>query len=459
MTQIKDIHELHMELSYNPDHDMYKYLENETKKKNIGYKRQFVIATNQTMNIDLGIYLIKGLLYPNRDEFIKKIKLVNPKIIKKIIDDSISNIIQKVSENKSIDSNDSILHKSEPLTNVKEICDKKNMTLILCELKQKYIQKISKYIKDNDIDGLILWIYDQYANLKNIYHNKIIDKDGKLRDAYISEYLFFGTIEWFHLLLTKIMYDDLVNNSNFEWLIINGEIQFIDTEIMSAYSLNEFFEFITSEYNSHAILYLINTIHNTMSIYDPDNDIDHTDKKENNLLSEILGKTIYKINIDPSVQSMTDDPYCIFHCIWFIIRFIDVIPSNNKDIDKLDKFMEYINLMSMNTTKADTLYFIKDITLKIRTQSILNKDKLSSLAIMNIMSERKLTPQQTTRTITPQPKQKNLNNKTKYLRCYKEDSFSLNSSEDSFSLNSSHVSVNDVNSEISDTDSNDNDSN
>jgi hypothetical protein len=61
MNGIKNIYNLHMDISFNNEHKIYDNLTKKCKKRNIYFNKKIVIPINNYNRYDFGIYIIKNI--------------------------------------------------------------------------------------------------------------------------------------------------------------------------------------------------------------------------------------------------------------------------------------------------------------------------------------------------------------------------------------------------------------
>ena len=261
MTEIQKIHNLHMNISYNSNHDIHMYIENIIKlSKSFIFNRHFVISINRFNQYDMSIQILKNNII-SKDEFMDKLltSIKNPYILE-FLNKSINLSICKPYNTNEIRMNIKLCYDHN-----KTMLDcpiNKNIDNMILDLINEYTEFVkSVYImKLNNISFKIckicLWVYEKYELLKNIYNND----NENTNIMFTSLIIFLGMIEWFHLLLIKIMIDKMQNENcknNNTCLIIHGEESLIEIEYMSLYSSKEIRDFYSNEYCSHSTVYLI----------------------------------------------------------------------------------------------------------------------------------------------------------------------------------------------------------
>jgi hypothetical protein len=333
MINITNAHNFHMELSYDTNHVIYKHLEKSLSKKNILFNRHYTISMNIFGRYDLSLFLLKGYIFADKEKFLQLLKNVKRKFIINQIKKNIHNCI----------TNDmSVMSKCLP-------SDVNTAVNNLCEL---YELKLKLFNDDCDLVSFAFWIYQLYDDLKNWYI-KCDSRDSNFNNSkLIAKLYFLGTLEWFHLMIIQMLLNETAN-----CIMILGENNNIEIENLTNMSSYELKIYIASEYNSHSVLYI--KTNNFISMYDPD----HCNESDDNIhmLCNLLNTRYQSIQINNTVQSITDDQYCIFHCIWFM----SMIAKYKVTKLNLKKIMDYHNKLNNTTLKSTVLYLINDMLLKI----------------------------------------------------------------------------------------------
>lgn len=322
MADILQIHEIHMKVSYQNDHHIYRYIESELNKCGYGYNRKHMIQINRYHRFDQSLCIIRGYLYDDPQKFIK--------------------LLEQYVDIEAIRAHDIGNEISE-----KEINEKEKRAHIT-----KYIKLYEEKKKGTKIQ-IIEWIIGLYGELKI---NKNIN---------ISHLLYFlGTLEWFHLAIIKYMF----STYNEEKIFIIGESQDFDPWDLHNYNYNDLNEFVTSEYCSHTIVYMF--MGKYMITYDPDYQAYDNELVQFNKLCKILEKKYMSVIPDQyiPIQDITDDHYCIFHCFWFIQRIVQMHIDHQSIVD----FMEYIKRINKKTKKSDVYFFINDLNMRANLYCLKN---------------------------------------------------------------------------------------
>jgi hypothetical protein len=180
-------------------------------------------------------------------------------------------------------------------------------------------------------------------------------------EIIIGVYHFLSQLEWFHMVMTTFLCRDTLKKikdteSLKKYAVIFGERNLIEYEFIDTYSIDEIRDLFSSCYASHTTLYLIGK--DLIYMFDPDESDEEIDSID--ALSYMFD--IEKLNIEfhNPIQSVTDDQYCVFHCIMFVLKLIDVL-SDRISQKNLIKFINYVDKSNVNTTIYDIRYFISNL--------------------------------------------------------------------------------------------------
>lgn len=312
------IYKTHMEISFNHNHNIYNYITNTVKKNNNCFDNNFQICINSFGRYSYGLAIMKRLTY---DEYIDLIDIIN--------------------NNKLIDFN-KIKRWGYSILDIIENDKIENFTNNYKKFLQRLYLSFSillKYCKNkNNYTELFLWIFKNY---KRIYNKNLNSSE------FLVYYYFLESLELFHLTLIKASYKKLSKNCN--TLFVIGDNLYIEYDDLLKYTSKELYDFFDHEVYSHSTLYIFNN--NNFTLYDPDYDL----TTENNIdkLKNYLELNRYiPIKLNKSIQSITDDWFCIFHCIRFILlinKFNININSNlfSKFIKKFEEFQKKQNRKSI----------------------------------------------------------------------------------------------------------------
>lgn len=319
---IKNIYNLHMNISFDNEHKLYKYLEKECQMNSILFNKQLVIPINNYKRYDFGLHIMKYFTF-----------------YKNILFNCINSNNEYFYDMMKISCHENILeiiHKDNNEFN-EEIIN------IIQQLNETYNKLIETYTDFNDI---ILWVFDKYELIHNWYqcYNNTLNINN-----IISMYYFLGTLEWFHIYILKIL---LANYTNTNIIIIGDKLLFNCYELQTL-SDNDLRIFFKDGYLSHSVLYLISS--DFMTLYDPDYKQNESDNKIN-ILETILNVSYYPLKLSISIQSKTDDNYCIFHCI----RIVEYVNKLNITFDNIgfDILNNYINDLIITTNESVMIHYI-----------------------------------------------------------------------------------------------------
>jgi hypothetical protein len=329
-----------MDVSYDQDHPIYKYIERcANKSKSFKFDRKCTISINRFQRYDMSTQLLKKTIFPSKESFFEQFQ-------KSILDQDLVKFLL-----------DSIQMSTDAHMNVSDSYDGDVIEMSNHLNKQTDI-RVRELIKQ--YEGCVRDDHDESD--PNPISNTEEYIPSELNVIFISTLLFLGTLEWFHLLVIRMMVDQQRESSDNRCLLISGEETEIEYEYMCMFSMQEIKDFFTSEYNSHATVYLIHRDHITM--FDPDED----NKKDDILIDKlctVLEKEYIHMNLCPSIQTLTDDQYCIFYCIDFILKILEMI-DDDYSAGSLKKFMEYMKNINKLTKTADVRTFAKTLDLKAK---------------------------------------------------------------------------------------------
>jgi hypothetical protein len=368
MLGIGQIYDLHMQVSYNPGHPVHRYIENRAIAAGYQFNKNYIISINRYNRYDTSIQFVKGYIFLNQADFYRALeKTIKNNSFMKFITLIIRSDVLKCFETDQ-------QHITPPFPGTV----KNNILRHISD----YQTKIDNYGKTNDLFALVGWIFDLYQDLrtnmsmrgiigpldhpepKNTGQN--INPPTYQENNTMSLFYFLGLLEWFHLLVIKMIHCDLTaikrdkNNGG----MIMGEVSNIEIEHMILYSNLEIKNYFASEYCSHATLYLFDSMN--LFVFDPDpvSDVPETLDPgiKYRMLARAIGLNYEPFNLERSIQAITDDQYCIFHCLWFIQRLCDLDIKINKT--NINKFMNYVNKINLNTHTSDVHFFIKDLAIR-----------------------------------------------------------------------------------------------
>ena len=387
------MHNLHMNISYIHDHPVYKYIEfSSNNSKSFIFDRKYIISMNRFCRYDMSIPLLKRMIFPTKEYFLTQFRYSVSNI--DVLSFFTSAVESSITANPVIfDTRDNPDNQKfsgsvnncfdNDLIKLSNLLDKKTEHQVK-ELIKEYELYVHSHSQDIDFVGIIcMWVYDKYEILRTLYMydvNVNLNDCPKTKEYIVSDLniefagmsLFLGTLEWFHILVIRMMVDELKSgpDNGDKCALILGEETIIEHEYMSSYSMSEIREFFSSEYKSHATVYLIDNHH--ISIFDPDaDDVKYNDDSDDKIpdalidkLCLFLKKGYVPIDLYPSIQTLTNDQYCIFHCINFILQIIEMVDVYS--IEKLMKFMKYVDDTNKITKLSDVHTFAKTIDLKAK---------------------------------------------------------------------------------------------
>jgi hypothetical protein len=353
-TMLNNIHNVHMGVSYDLEHVIHKYVEYRVgSSKHFSYNKKFIITLNQFSKYDMSIHFLNSTIFPTKEEFVSNLHYFD--YFNNTNNNSFK-ILQPSLLNSLNDSENLVMNKFDQTT--------KDM---VCE----YIKEYEKFLKCGDHFIVCLWIYSLYEQLRAMY---LTENETNKVKRFVSIMYFVGLLEWFHLLVIKILYCTLFNEK--KSVIMFGECLLIELDNLTNFSMSDIRTFFSCEYCSHSELYIIDC--DRIMVYDPDDGSDN-DIVSINRLCSFLEKEYISISLNKSIQSITDDQYCIFHCMNFLLKLLDVVSFNNTHIKSgnfIEKFMKYIESVNDMTNKSDVCTFIQDLHLKAKLCcELLDEDK------------------------------------------------------------------------------------
>jgi hypothetical protein len=388
MSEIQKIHDLHMGISYDHDHIINKYIEERINStKTFILDRRYCISINRYKRYDMSIQLLKNIIFPTKDEFIEQLKKSIHSIdLKCFLDVSIKLSISEPEINEQKSNNISNQYVTKDIPNIRACFenDKTKYTIPLCnetediilDLINDYENEVSSTLSSIEFSKnfsfrMCVWMYSLYEGLKSVYNNNTNDifkfeNTPQINSIFVGVMCFLGTIEWFHLLVIRMMIDNLCSkmlNQSKKCMIIMGEEVEIELEKLNNYSFQDTKEFYLNEYCSHSNVYLIDNQHITIF----NSDVHANDDIHKILIDKIcliIGKKyISTSQLVKPIQTITNDQYCIIHCMNFILKMIEMI-DNKYSTNNLLKFMQYIDSVNKITKITDIYMFIKDFHLK-----------------------------------------------------------------------------------------------
>jgi len=291
---LAQIHREQMNISYSTNHMIYDLIEERTKCNNKLFDRNIQFQIDRWGRINTTFSIMK--------------KYINLSMISHFDN---SNPIEHY-----FDSVEIVEHRIK-------IFDNLNSTII------KIIWELFDRYKQNRID-CVTKICEQLIDWYNGEDTNILTNIQII--AYI---MFINTLELFHIrILEQLISLKNKVGENPDAIFILGEYFSLDVEsfdIMFNHTNCDLREFFKNEYCSHSIVCVITDM---ISVYDPEG---ITDLIEESI--KRLGKTIehrreyLQIKQKYPIQSMTDDTYCIFHCVEFILQ-TSKIDWTKQSIDK-----------------------------------------------------------------------------------------------------------------------------
>jgi hypothetical protein len=418
------IHEIHMSLSYDKSDKIYQYIENvvnENDGKTFTIDTRLVIGTNRLNCIDtcllflsddvnirvtkqkISYYICK--MNSNKIDKFKNLWSIqtldnNLKSSSRLLKQALTNESKKVCDHvreeysKILSGNFDFEYVVSWVYDI--ISTLKTLIHMPCDYdydssagnlwsnsdsRKTYLEKLkssssighmflneNKEIEDSNDDGYGCFLVKNYGEI------------------FVGIYHFLSNLEWFHVLITLIMCEKQFESKSLsrKYSLIFGEKNLIEYEYIHTYSLIELKTLFTQDYMSHSVLYVIGK--DILYVYDPDGSDDFDDNKFNPLKmlnyiidfpliksSNLSSNNICDLNIDKlefieicekcitkSIQTVTNDQYCIFHCIWFVLKLVKIL-NHIMNRKNFIQFLKYVNKINDVTTIDDVRFFICEL--------------------------------------------------------------------------------------------------
>lgn len=398
---LNEIHKNHMSVSYDKSNKIYRYLDsivnsNENNRKTFTISTRLTIGTNRLNCIDTCLLFLSGNINVTKQK------------ISNYVDEMTHDKINKFKHLWSIQTFDNNMKyllgslKQDLTNNSKKVCgvvreeyskllfdDFKYVVMWIYDIIFTLSTLISKACDDNNINNSDKTFLEELKLSSSIGHLFLNENDSdgyslveNYGEVFVGIYHFLSNLEWFHMLVTLILYDEHIGSKNMsqKYSLVFGEINMIEYEYIHTYSLFELKTLFTHDYMSHSVLYVIGK--DILYVYDPDDLSDSDDDKFNSLdsLNYILDFSsiifpdynhdliIDKLKyaqicnecITKSIQTITNDQYCIFHCIWFVLRLIDSL-SHRMNQKNFIHFLKHIDKLNKMTTINDVRFFIHNL--------------------------------------------------------------------------------------------------
>lgn len=365
---IKQIHDIHMGVSYNIDHYIYKYVEHTINKmSSFKFDRKIIVSINQFKQCDLSIQIINNI--------------IDLKNIMNIFSNDQTQIIEDISKSCT---------KQHIFNLVKSdlyeyVTPDTTMTIMHNFINNVYALIDHFFNLDDNILCRVSWIINIYSQIINKLTTK--DNEMSIKDAdnevifIVSSLYVLSLFEWFHLTIVSHQITKKMDKLCFLAL---GEITNIDIISLAKYTLSDLQEFLTENYCSHSVVLLITD--KIMYSYDP-NGYDNNDNNCYNRICKVINKphatphnrlvaqrvvplTFGLMNITRDlklsnpVQNITDDQYCIFHCFDFMINIVLFMNDVNMEYDiitKLFLFLKQLDERNIGMTIDHVYSFIEKL--------------------------------------------------------------------------------------------------
>lgn len=326
------IHKIHMQISYDQDHNIYRYVENIINSSCFKFDRKNIITINRFKRFDTGLQIINGHIDLLR--FDANILSNNEKIL------LLFNKCNKDHLKKQIEN------------------DNKKMSKAFADDSLKFIHEmINEYECTKNIGFIktIEWIINKYLAINVSAPSRFLIDTNKI---IIMIYV-LGLIEWFHIMIFNYNFNSLESLNK----MILCEIFDIELDLLLDYDIDNLKEFLKNEYCSHSVVYIFDN--KNMYVFDPDLSI--SKKDDENLMNSydrlchILNRKNKSLDIvlKNPIQTLIDDNYCIFHCIEFMLNFA----TFNK-IKDIKRFMKYVEKQNKIKTLIDVHEYILELNKK-----------------------------------------------------------------------------------------------
>ena len=323
---ISSIYSKIIELTYSDDDVLFSDIENDIQIKT-GYKAfdsNMLITFNRFNRLDTTLPLIRNqLTIPNldhvNDEYVSSKRnlfnyIINSKKIIDEIDQDLRIMILNMSCLKSVESNIQYLKEMR-----REVIDKALMHLDNIETNGRIdIVKLNSYSKtivrylSNNFELSLETFCDVWAiSVMTPIHSWIIDVmilNNKKNNDKIDEKPIYVMGEYDKTEIELVIFDDMIDNK---------------------------LEYLRNDYQSHSMLFVLNNEYVYILDSDDNDPLNGSDK--------FLGRSVIPSKINPPIQSVTDDIYCIFHTIFGIIDLSTFQESNDTAHSIIRKFESYQN--------------------------------------------------------------------------------------------------------------------
>lgn len=388
LTSIKlgDIHKIQMGVSFNKQHSINRYLEKRiNRSKNYFIHPTFEIMTNRYNMIDTSLMMMNDEdLSPMISSIVDRMRCFLERADKHVIT-SIENLIDVSVIKENIQRSYRQLQKKPTKNTIRimNIC----LKMYDNECKKDSVVQSSTVTKIVELARFVVSAYSYIQSLMidnrricenhdlGLFIKKMAIPGTSDSETFAGVYYLLSQIEWFHILVTLLKYDEArtIKPDNTQLVVFGNECMG-DHGYMDTYSIEEIKSYHKDDYPAHSTIHIITN--DCIYSYDPDKEetIDeNTDSSSDDDTTEqidpitrfahILFLKHIEIDSEYSIQSLTEDTYCIFHCIWFIIRLIDIADCKLTS-DNIDKISDYIDQINKITNFDSVMYFIKDIELR-----------------------------------------------------------------------------------------------
>lgn len=342
---IKYIHDVHMDISYNTDHPIYHHLTQCVRtRKGSRFLPDVVIPTNKYGRVDFTQQIIT-----------KKINITDLNTCK--LDDDTLGAVQHAFSRCTKD------RLTELLSADKEIFEESESDLDEESLQyvDRFYSTVSRLIEDYGnlltIDHSLTNIVSSVVDMCNIImfdNDRTCQKDPII---LLSTIYFLGMLEWFHLLILRSLINSRRTEETLDVFLMIGDAIDTDPQLLCNDDLASIGDFYLSEYCSHSIVYVVSP--KNMFVFDPDQnkctyktDVQYAAHTK---IANTLGVTNITYDVMPKVgvQSITDDQYCVFHCINFIFKyteFLNNVQGDSNEIETVRRFMSCVEKQNKKQT-------------------------------------------------------------------------------------------------------------
>lgn len=311
---LSKIHKIHMDISYNNNNEMFKNIGKYVAINGAHFINNFCISFNKKNNFDLTFEFAKNkILHKYVTEF------VNSNINESLCMSSPCDVIIKHHKNELINSH-------------------------LCKFLEEYNEQLYLYKSNKNTWEMMYYVYWKFIYPLYEWYNSC----NTINDIYYLCALieFVSRIEWFHFNVHVIIVKKLMIETEKNMYMFGNINQVIMHDLYLLHENDELKSFIKEEIPSHCIAFIVRK--NKCTMYDPDNTAKKIKIQIKKLLVYInLNIEFEFINVEHPIQTITDDNYCIFHCIFMIFDMIQLKK------DTLNDHIKRCNKQNISMTISD----------------------------------------------------------------------------------------------------------